>query len=76
MWFKQSKRYFRKIENFAYGEINERSFSNPHPCTKLSKIWNEGVMNLTEAQNMSPNSENQIFICISWLKLANIHEDM
>ena len=25
--------YFRETENFAYGEINERSFSNPHPCT-------------------------------------------
>ena len=24
--------YFCKIENFAYGEINERSFSNPQPC--------------------------------------------
>ena len=23
--------YFREIENSAYGEINERSFSNPHP---------------------------------------------
>ena len=23
--------YFCKIENFAYGEINERSFSNPRP---------------------------------------------
>ena len=23
--------YFCEIENFAYGEINERSFSNPHP---------------------------------------------
>ena len=23
--------YFGRIENFAYGEINERSFSNPHP---------------------------------------------
>ena len=23
--------YICKIENFAYGEINERSFSNPHP---------------------------------------------
>ena len=31
MWFKESKSYFCKIENFAYGEINERSFSNPHP---------------------------------------------
>ena len=31
MWFKESNSYFRKIENFAYGEISERSFSNPHP---------------------------------------------
>ena len=23
--------YFFKIENFAYGKINERGFSNPHP---------------------------------------------
>ena len=31
MWFKESDSYICKIENFAYGEINERSFSNPHP---------------------------------------------
>ena len=31
MWFRESNRYFWKIENFAYGEISERSFSNPHP---------------------------------------------
>ena len=31
MWFKESNRYFFKIKSFAYGEINERSFSNPHP---------------------------------------------
>ena len=30
-WFDESNMYFRHIENFAYGEINERSFSNPHP---------------------------------------------
>ena len=30
MWFKESNRYFCKIENFAYREINKRSFSNPH----------------------------------------------
>ena len=30
MWCKESNRYFDKIEYFAYGEINERSFSNPH----------------------------------------------
>ena len=26
-------RYFCEIENFAYGEIDERSFRNPHPRT-------------------------------------------
>ena len=31
MWCKWSNRYFDRIENFAYGEINEQSFSNPHP---------------------------------------------
>ena len=31
MWCKWSNRYFDRIENFAYGEINERSFCNPHP---------------------------------------------
>ena len=31
MWFRESNKYFRNIENFAYGEISERSFSNPHP---------------------------------------------
>ena len=31
MWFKESKRCFCKFENFAYGEIDERSLSNPHP---------------------------------------------
>ena len=33
MWCKNSKKYFSRIENFAYGEINERSFSNPHPSS-------------------------------------------
>ena len=36
-WFKGSNSYFCKIENFAYGEINERSFSNPHPWTKIHR---------------------------------------
>ena len=29
MWFKECNRYFCEIKNFAYGEIDERSFSNP-----------------------------------------------
>ena len=39
MWFRESNRYFCKIENFAYGEISERSFSNPHPCTVSMGLW-------------------------------------
>ena len=35
MWFEESNMYFCEAENFAYGEINERSFSNPHPW----QIW-------------------------------------
>ena len=31
MWFKEFSRCYCTIENFDYGEINERSFSNPHP---------------------------------------------
>ena len=31
MWFKESNMYFCEVKNFAYGPINERSFSNPHP---------------------------------------------
>ena len=30
MLFKEFNRYFCRIENFANGEINEQSFSNPH----------------------------------------------
>ena len=31
MWFKEYNRYVCKIENLVYGEINEWSFSTPHP---------------------------------------------
>ena len=31
MWFIESNMYFCHVEKFAYGKINERSFSNPHP---------------------------------------------
>ena len=31
MWFEEHDMYFCHIENFAYGEIDERSFGNPHP---------------------------------------------
>ena len=31
MWFEESNIYFCQVKNFAYEEINERSFSNPTP---------------------------------------------
>ena len=39
MWFEKSNMYFCHIENFAYGEINERSFSNPHPGHHQHWYW-------------------------------------
>ena len=30
MWLKEYDRYVCKIQNLAYGEIDERSFINPH----------------------------------------------
>ena len=39
MWFGESNRYFCKIENFAYGEISERSFSNPQPWSVSRMGW-------------------------------------
>ena len=40
MWSKESNKFFRKIENFAYGEINERSFSTPPPLICNSRhLW-------------------------------------
>ena len=42
MRFKECNRYFCEIKNFVYDEIDERSFSNPHPWhlhTRLLSIW-------------------------------------
>ena len=38
MRFKECNRYFCQIENFAYGEIDERNFRNPHPWPCLWRI--------------------------------------
>ena len=35
--------HFCKIENFTYGEINERSFSNPHPRSDSGVVVILGV---------------------------------
>ena len=39
MRFKECNRYFCKIEHFAYGEIDKRSFSNLHPWP----VYEEGI---------------------------------
>ena len=38
MWYKEFDRHFCEIENFAYGEICERSFSNPHPSSSAHSL--------------------------------------
>ena len=40
MRFKEYNRYFCQIENFAYEEIDERSFSNPTPGCCHTETWN------------------------------------
>ena len=72
MWFEESNMYFREIENFAYGEVNERSFSNPHPSTKpllgtnghILLIWSLGT------------KFSEIMIEIHILSLKKIHLKM
>ena len=44
MRFKESNRYFGQIENFAYGEIDERNFSNPHPRLFGAKSFPEQML--------------------------------
>ena len=48
MWLKESNRYFCKIKNFAYGEISERSFSNPHTRAIVSYV----MQLLVQAHNL------------------------
>ena len=44
MWLKECNRYFCEIENFAYGEIDERSFSNPTAGQKKTIIIKDGLV--------------------------------
>ena len=48
LWFNEFNWYFYKAENFAFEEINERSFSNPHARTDILptfsyKVWYEPI---------------------------------
>ena len=38
MWCQECSMYFCHIKNFPYGEINERSFSTPHPRSRLLRL--------------------------------------
>ena len=49
MWSKEANRFFRKIEKFAYGEINEGSLINPHPRWSGSK-WSDYLRDETEQE--------------------------
>ena len=60
MWFKESKKYFCKIKNVAYGEINEHNFSNPHPSTIGSNVW---IWATSQNKNRYPKFQNK------WLKV-------
>ena len=64
MWFMESNSYFCKIENFAYGEISERSFSNPHPSAgkvTLKSLGNIGQHMAALKRNMMTSSNENIF---------------
>ena len=56
MWFKECNRYLRKIENFAYVEINEQNFNNPTPVLYLP--------NTSKARQNGRNFADDIFKCI------------
>ena len=68
MWFEESNMYFCHVDNFAYGEINERSFSNPHPWwyTYVSVNW--VIIGLGSISHVisSKTLPGQILIIVNW----------
>ena len=73
MWFKESNRYFCKIENFAYGEINEQSFSNPDPCYALlccgcviASYWGMDYEVKSTLNSMLVNKDFLTWLLIGW----------
>ena len=54
IWFKERNRHFCEIENFAYGEIDEQSFSNPHLWSSANflsaHLTYRYSVNITESQ--------------------------
>ena len=67
VWFKESDRYFCKIKNFAYGEINERTFSNPTPGNRLLPPKHQSITSVKTkwlSIGASVTSTNEIWIKI------------
>ena len=74
MWFMESNSYFCKIENFAYGEISERSFSNPHPSAgkvTLKSLGNIGQHMAALKRNMMTSSNDDLFSALLVLCMGN-----
>ena len=65
--------HFCKIENFTYGEINERSFSNPHPRRCWMEIidagWKQNIAN-KYCETLNVNSLHINIFCHKLVKLA------
>ena len=71
MWFWESNRYFCKIENFAYGEISERSFSNSHP----RPLWSNAIeLTYLKRDDMVDVLQTPYSRAFSWMYLSySIH---
>ena len=52
MWFEESNMYFCEAENFAYGEINERSFSNPQMTLTDCMVYMGHFLTYLSTDNM------------------------
>ena len=72
MWFRESNRYFCKIENFAYGEINERSFSNPHPISVIIMAGTDFVGYRILATDMENIIDEICFSCVAESKTVPV----
>ena len=73
MWFRESNRYFCEIENLAYGEISERSFSNPHPSTVWCQYWRQRVGILTILSFQYKYNRLWVLQCLRHDKSGSFH---
>ena len=65
MWYKEANRYYGRIGNLAYGEINERGFSNPHPGTcEVTEIFYLTSQMWTNSHHVCDVKKNWIWITL------------